>query len=104
MEPKEIEALLKEWMKSVKAVDDALDQMVSVFGGSYDCDNANAILDLVARYTKLVAEKVGDGGDWLNYFRHDCEFGKKPLEVTFCDGESILLDSVDALIETILAQ
>lgn len=104
MEPKEIEALLKEWAKSVQAVDGALDQMVAVFGGTYECNNANAILELVARYTKLVAEKVGDGGDWLDYFRNDCEFGKKPREVTFCDGTSILLDSVDALIETILAQ
>lgn len=104
MEPKEIEALLKEWAKSVQAVDGALDQMVTVFGGTYECNNANAILELVARYTKLVSGKVGDGGDWLDYFRHDCEFGKKPLEVTFCDGTSILLDSVDALIEIILAQ
>lgn len=88
----------------MQAVDGALDQMVTVFGGTYECNNANAILKLVAKYTKLVAEKVGDGGDWLNYFRHDCEFGKRPREVTFCDGTSILLDSVDALIETILAQ
>ena len=104
MEPKEIEALLKEWAKSVQAVDDALDQMVAVFGGTYECNNANAILELVARYTKLAAEKVGDGGDWLNYFRHECGFGDAPKKVTFCDGTSILLDSVDALIEIILAQ
>ena len=104
MEPKEIEALLKEWATSVRAVDSALDQMIAVFGGSYDCDNANAIFDLSVRYTKLVAEKVGDNGDWLNYFWHDCCLGETPRKVTFCDGPSILLDSVDALIETILAQ
>ena len=104
MEPKEIEALLKEWATSVRAVDSALDQMIAVFGGSYDCDNANAIFDLSVRYTKLVAEKVGDNDGWLDYFRNECCLGETPRKVTFCDGPSILLDSVDALIETILAQ
>ena len=104
MEPKQIEALLKQWAGKVQAVESALDQMVSVFGGTYDCDNANAICDITRAYTKLVAEKVGDNEGWLDYFRNECELGKTPREVTFCDGTSILLDSVDALIETILAQ
>lgn len=104
MEPKEIETLLKQWAGKVQAVESALDQMMFVFGGTYDCDNANAICDITSAYTKLVAEKVGDDGDWLNYFWHDCCLGEAPRKVTFCDGTSISLDSVDALIETILAQ
>ena len=104
MEPKEIEALLKQWAGIMQNLERALSEMTSVFGGTYDCANAQAILDMVIEYTNLVSEKVGDSGEWLNYFRNECELGQTPKEVTFCDGTSILLDSVDALIEIILAQ
>lgn len=104
MEPKQVEYLLKEWEEVMHDLEIALSEMIPFLKGNCDRKNFVAINAMAIEYTNLVAEKVGDSGEWLEYFWCDCELGRKPMIVTFYDGESILLDSVEALVEIILAQ
>lgn len=58
-------------------------------------------LELFQAYTGLMAEKVGDKEEWLEWYAWECDFGEKPKEVIFSDGEKFLVAWIKDLIEVI---
>lgn len=51
---------------------------------------------LMDAYIELLSKNVGDENEWINYYIFECEFGKKPMEVTV-DKKKIKLDSLEKL-------
>jgi oligoendopeptidase F len=93
---------LYEWEKNVRACDRITDRITNLFGCDYEAPALKPYTSLVQSYTRAIAEIVGDKAKWLEYYHYDCNLGETPMKVTYKDGKTIMLESVEKLAEIIL--
>lgn len=60
---------------------------------------------LLDAYTECLADaleiKNNDALDWLDYFAYECDYGRKPMEMGFADGEKLTLVGASDLLAAI---
>lgn len=88
---------LQCWEAAVQPCNETAELLIDLFNGQYDSRMFKPYQNLIEEYTKLVSKVIGDECEWLDYYQYDCNWGKKPLEVTMTNGEKILLDSLPNL-------
>lgn len=81
MTKKEKLALLKQWQLNLKTVYMFEYQIAKAFGVGH-IDAFECVYKLADSYTKLVSEKVGDQGAWLDWYANDNGFGAQGLEAS----------------------
>lgn len=72
--------LLIEWRARMEAADNLIDPITEVLGLSVESPIHQAVWSLQDAYTKAVGKLVGDGGDWLDWYAHENDFGRKHME------------------------
>ena len=99
----QVTTAIREWMAAVQAADAQLDALAAMSGDlNYDAPLSAAIEGLISGYTKALSRVIGDEGEWLGYFRGECNFGANPLAVIPADGcEEIKIDGPEAIAEVI---
>ena len=97
----EWEALLAEWKKSGERLNAILDDFNRLVSGSPESPLHDAIWTVYDRYTKALSRIVGDKEEWLGWFRHECDFGRKTMVMSFADGEELMVVGISDLIAAI---
>ena len=94
---------VREWMERVQEADAQLDALAAMSGDlNYDAPLPAAIEGLISGYTKAIGRVIGDEGEWLGYFRGQCDYGANPLGVIPEPGaEEIKIDGQEALARVI---
>lgn len=94
---------IERWAASGRAVAEQMEAFAGLVGCDCDSPMIAAIWHARDAHTNAVALLVEDEGDWLAWFAHECDFGAQPREVIFKSGQTVMVDSVDRLIDVILA-
>jgi hypothetical protein len=97
----EWEALLSDWKNAGVRLEATLDDFNRMVSGSPESPLHDAIWTVFDRYTEALSLIVGDNEEWLGWFRHECDFGRKPREMSFSDGEKLMVVGVGDLIDAI---
>lgn len=92
--------LLVEWLDQHNATHSTYQQMKDLFDCNPECKAVSSMSTLFDKYTKLVSEKVGDKGEWLEWYLWDNEAGKRGSEVTI-NGKKIKVKNLDDLLKVI---
>jgi hypothetical protein len=97
---------LQAWAAHHTALTTQIEKLQAVVGAMPDCPLLASMYEVWNAYSKLIAEKVGDQSEWLEYFEHECHMGKTPKEVSWLnpsgDGQiSVTVDSVEALLKVL---
>jgi hypothetical protein len=98
--------LLERWIETARRVDDSYGKIEDVFMASPENKIRSAIWGMFGEYTKVLAELISDDPEdaqgWLEWFAWECDFGRKPKEMQFSDGESLLVVGASDLLSAIL--
>lgn len=99
-------SLLQAWAAQQAALKEQTDLLERLTGAGPDSPLLTPVFEIWDAYTRLVAEKVGDTQNWLEYFEFDCEMGARPKEVSWPapDGTGrivVCLDSLAALLKVL---
>lgn len=81
MEHKERLKLLRQWEKTVQDVDVAWKSIQLLFAASPESPVNAAMYDTLMRYTDALSIVVGDKNDWLDWYRFECDMGRKIMKV-----------------------
>ena len=73
-------ALLRQWEASYLELDLQMDRLSAVFGSMVHSPFGEAVWGAWGNYTRALAELVGDGYEWLNWYCFDNDMGKKAYE------------------------
>lgn len=95
-----IEAI-EHWQELVQALERRLDALYELVGGDYGSPLGDGMEKIVDAYTALLAREIGDDKDWLQYWRLECEWGKRPRKVKI-DGKERTIASVQDLAGVIM--
>lgn len=71
---------LEAWAAVLAEFDRQVDAFAALTTAPADGPLLDAIYRVEAAYTDAVAAQVGDVDGWLQWFRWECDMGKKPLE------------------------
>lgn len=96
-----IEAIL-HWQELVQALECRLDALYELVGGDYGSPLGDGAQSVIDAYTALQARELGDDQDWLQYWRFECEWGKRPRKAEI-DGKERTITSVQDLAGVIMA-
>lgn len=102
MNTKEKIKLVEEWQKAHAALDIELHVVLSLFGGSPECDLAGAIHKMQAVATKHLSALIGDRGAWLDWYACENHFGAKLLYAVV-DGKRMKARNVKEIVKIIEA-
>ena len=72
--------ILDEWVESFHEVEAAYKKLKDAFGASPESSVVAALYNPHGKYTRLVAEKVGDEDGWLEWYLWDNYSGKRGLK------------------------
>ena len=70
-------ALLRQWEASYLELDLQMDRLSAVVGSTVHSPLGEAVWGALGNYTRALAELVGDGYEWLNWYCFDNDMGKK---------------------------
>ena len=73
-------ALLRQWEASYLELDLQMDRLSAVVGSMVHSPFGEAVWGAWDNYTCALAELVGDGYEWLNWYCFDNDMGKKAYE------------------------
>jgi len=98
-------ALLQAWQDNCKANDKLIDALETALGASMaDSPIFEQLYAGEHLHTNLLADVLGDGGEWLDYYRWECKLGLYSMTV-WPDGDeadtTIELDSIESLLRVI---
>lgn len=57
---------------------------------------------LISDYISLLSLMVNDVDEDIDYFVFECEYGKKPMEITYKDETTFIMNSIKNLYECIV--
>lgn len=97
MTRKEILKHLKEWERLQKALDAQLDLLYDLTGTQPESPLLNAIYGVAEGHTKAVAQIVGDGSDWLDWWKWECEYGARVMQAANLDQKLRKIDTLSKL-------
>ncbi len=99
--------LVERWMQAAIRVQDTFGRLEESLMASPENEIRAAIWDMFAQYTRTLAMQLGDDAEdaqgWLEWFAWECDFGRKPMEMVFSDGETLLVVGASDLLAAILA-
>jgi hypothetical protein len=72
--------LLREWSVKTETADTLIEPVTECLGLSVESPIHQAVWTLQDAYTKAVSKLVGDDGEWLDWFAHENDFGRKKME------------------------
>jgi len=100
---KEITKILETWAEQIRETEDQLADLRSLLGAHPESPLVSAVLRLQRAYTDLVAERVGDNADWLNWYWQECRLGQGSCSVEL-DTPPVrrAIRSTDALAQLLL--
>ena len=102
MNKRQIIEAITHWQELVQAWERQSMTLWAVVGGDYGSPLGDSMEKIVEDYTALLAREIGDGQDWLQYWRLECEWGKRPRKVKI-DGKERTIASVQDLAGVIMA-
>lgn len=96
-----IEAI-EHWQELVQAWERYSEALWRLVGGDYGSPLVDSMANVIDAYTALQARELGDDKGWLQYWRLECEWGKRPWKVKI-DGKERTIASVQDLAGAIMA-
>lgn len=94
-------ALVVRWVESARLLAARLKAADDAIGLCMDSPLREAAWRAFGAYTDLLAETIGDTDKWLEWFAWECDFGSSPKEMTFADGETLLVVGASDLLAAI---
>lgn len=73
-------AILREWSVKLETADAFIDPLTEALGLHAESPIHQAVWTLQDAYTKAVSKLVGDQGNWLDWFAHENDFGRRAME------------------------
>jgi hypothetical protein len=103
--PVPLARLVERWVETAIRVQDTFGKIENAFMASPENEIRSAIWDMFREYTWTLACQVGndppDAFGWLEWFAWECDFGRKPMEMVFADGETLLVVGASDLLAAI---
>lgn len=90
-------ALLREWSMQIETSDLLIDPVTECLGLSVESPIHQAVWTLQDAYTKAVGKLVGDHAEWLSWYAHENDFGRKKREAGV-NGDDRPIKSLEDLI------
>lgn len=82
MHRNELISHLQAWMERHQAMESMLDKIYAITNADPGSPLLDEIYRLMNAHTKAVARIVGDTEGWLDWFEHECEFGRLPKQAS----------------------
>lgn len=101
MNKEESVQLIEQWVESAKKIEIPLDKMSDIFMASPENELSSSVWLMFDKYTQSLAKLIGDEDGWLDWFAWDCDFGRNAKEMTFPNGETLLVVGAGDLIDAI---
>ena len=103
--PVDLDRLVSRWVDTAIRVQDTFGKIENAFMASPENEIRAAIWDMFGEYTRTLAAQLSDDAEdaedargWLEWFAWECDFGRKPMEMVFADGENLMVvDASDLL-------
>jgi hypothetical protein len=73
-------AMLIQWQTRMECADMLIEPVTECLGLSVESPIHQAVWALQAAYTKAVGKLVGDPAEWLSWYAHENDFGRKAYE------------------------
>jgi hypothetical protein len=100
MKPTERKRILEVWQRDCLNLEDQTLELSRIFDTT-DCALIRAIYTSIEHYTERVAELISAEDTALEWYAHECNFGRNPMKCKHEDGREILVKNLDTFIETI---
>lgn len=88
--------IFKKYLETLKEQSDKYNEMAKYIGLTPESDISNPIYTLIDSYVDVLKHLYEDNLEWIDYFIWECDWGKRPGEVSI-NGEELILDSYDKL-------
>jgi hypothetical protein len=98
----ELVRLLKRWAARHAELSAQLHALVKIVGGDFGAPLFAAAWNAWNDYTETLGRLVGDHEDWLGWFEHENDMGRKGLAVTSTAGRTLKVKTVQQLASLIL--
>jgi hypothetical protein len=99
------QALVERWIETARRVDETFGRIEAAFMADPENEIRAAIWSMFAEYTRTLAAQLSDDAEdargWLEWFAWECDFGRKPMEMVFADGEKLLVVGASDLLAAI---
>jgi hypothetical protein len=93
--PVALDRLVSRWVDTAIRVQDTFGKIENAFMASPENEIRSAIWDMFGEYTRTLAAQLSDDAEdargWLEWFAWECDFGRKPMEMVFADGEKLMV-------------
>ena len=103
--PVPLPRLVERWVETAIRVQDTFGKIENAFMASPENEIRSAIWDMFGEYTRTLAaqlsEDAEDARGWLEWFAWECDFGRKPMEMVFANGETLLVVGASDLLAAI---
>ena len=103
--PVPLARLVERWVETAIRVQDTFGKIENAFMASPENKIRSAIWDMFGEYTRTLAAQLSDDAEdargWLEWFAWECDFGRKPMEMVFSDGETLLVVGASDLLAAI---
>ena len=103
--PVPLPRLVERWVQTAIRVQDTFGKIENAFMASPENGIRSAIWDMFGEYTRTLAEQLSDDAEdargWLEWFAWECDFGRKPMEMVFANGETLLVVGASDLLAAI---
>lgn len=97
-----VQPLVSLWMERGKQLHKTQDEISALLMAAPEAPLFKAAWDCFSGYTRNLAKNIGDQDGFLEWFAWECEFGKKPMEVKFPNGEKLMVCGVADLVDAII--
>jgi len=95
-------ALVSRWADRAKALHESQDELSKQLMAPPEAPLFTAGWEMFKGYTETLAKEIGDNGGWLEWYAWECMLGENPMEMTFPNGEKLVVASVGNLVDVIL--
>jgi hypothetical protein len=103
--PVDLGRLIDRWVTAATRVQDTFGKIESAFMASPENEIRSAIWGMFNEYTRTLAAQLSDDAEdalgWLEWFAWECDFGRKPMEMAFADGETLMVVGASDLLAAI---
>jgi hypothetical protein len=101
MNKEEMLVIVKEWEEAIASLEDNVQSYIELTYAAIDSPLFESVYRIANNYTTQLGHRIGGNEEWLFWYMFDCEMGNKPMEAG-CDGNTVLVDSVEKLVDVIL--
>jgi hypothetical protein len=107
MTQKEATELIQPWIDHGKALEAQFKALEAIVGNMLDSPLWDAVWSGYDAYTNALSlimgdDGIGNGETWLAWFQVECDFGLKPREMIFPNGERLLVFGASDLAAAIM--